>query len=84
MARIKLDAVRSEHYDHNTRNGEHPNGCLICGKAVKEGRGGMVWYLNTGELASANEDVSPEEDQGAFPVGPECMKKPALRNFIVG
>lgn len=49
--------------------------CLICGKPIRDARAAThVHLLTTGELADNVEAVAEAEDQGFFPVGPECAK----------
>jgi len=58
--------------------------CLICGRLIRDARAAThVHLLTTGELADKNEESIPEEeDQGFFPVGPECARRlPAAFRF---
>lgn len=58
------------------------DGCVICGRAVDVKRAAYVHLLTTGELASKDEPVADDEDQGFFPIGPECAKRlPAAFRF---
>jgi len=57
--------------------------CLICGRPIRDVKTAThVHLLTTGDLASRDEPVAEEEDQGFFPVGPECAKLlPAFFRF---
>lgn len=49
--------------------------CLICGKVIRDQKMAThVHLLTTGDLADWDETPTEEEDQGFFPVGPECAK----------
>lgn len=51
--------------------GDEP--CFLCGKATDGSR--FVHLVTSGHLVPIAEDVADNEDQGWFPVGPECAKK---------
>lgn len=57
--------------------------CLICGRVIRDQKTAThVHLLTTGDLASRGEPVTEEEDQGFFPVGPECARRlPAAFRF---
>lgn len=51
--------------------GDHP--CVLCGKATTGER--LVHLATTGHLVPVAETLDEREDQGWFPVGPECARK---------
>lgn len=78
MSRISVPYASAQTRQRNDRR-DRPEGCeecLLCAAPIA-GRKKPSWVhlLTTGELASKDEQVTPGEDQGCFPVGPECIRK---------
>lgn len=59
---------------------ESSNCCFCCGKKIK-GESYYVHLLTNGNIVSTDQEFSPEDDQGFFPIGNECKNK-VPNNFI--
>jgi hypothetical protein len=50
--------------------------CLFCRSLIRDARAAIhVHMATTGELVTEDESLAEHEDQGFFPVGPECARK---------
>lgn len=54
--------------------------CLFCRAAIRDARAAVhVHMATTLELVTEDEPLDENEDQGCFPVGPECARKVPAR-----
>jgi hypothetical protein len=50
--------------------------CLFCRSLIRDARAAIHVHLaTTGELVTEDEQLTEDEDQGFFPIGPECSRK---------
>ena len=75
---IELEDYRSPKYEERGI-GDDP--CLLCGKRVFVEKSKYVHLLCDGRLVDSKDDFESSNDQGFFPVGPECSKK-LPKNFL--
>jgi hypothetical protein len=69
---IELEDYRSPKYE-DRGHGDDP--CFLCGKRVNVDKAKYVHLLCDGRLVDSKDDFESNNDQGFFPVGPECSKK---------
>jgi len=74
---IQSDDYRSPNYE-DKGHGDDP--CFLCGKRVYVDKAKYVHLLCDGRFVDSFDDFG-SNDQGAFPVGPECSKK-LPKNFL--
>lgn len=67
---IDIDTVRRPDAEKKAQ-GDQP--CFLCGKATDGSR--LVHLATFGALVPISETLPEHEDQGFFPIGPECAKK---------
>ena len=75
---IEISTVMHPDAERNAK-GDHP--CFLCGKATDGSR--EVHLVTSGFLVPMDEEVEPDEDQGFFPIGPECAKKLPRENWAL-
>jgi hypothetical protein len=63
-AKKQLAPIPAPCYSLSMRKGsENGNACQLCGKAIKTEK--LIWIVT----------VENGQEQGGFPIGPECLKK---------
>lgn len=70
------DATRDANSDHQTD--KHVNECFLCERGLTESGEARAWWIHMATdatLVPLDAELPEAEDQGWFPVGPECAKK---------
>ena len=74
---LEVDDFRSPNYKDKGK-GDDP--CFLCGKRVNVDKAKYIHLLCDGRIVDNKEDFG-SNDQGFFPVGPECSRK-LPKNFL--
>jgi hypothetical protein len=79
--RIHIDTVRADDAtrDANSKHqtDKHVNECFLCERGLTESGEARAWWVRMaidGTLVPFDAELPEDEDQGEFPVGPECAK----------
>lgn len=80
-----LAFTRSPNFQDNLRRAGDSNGCIVCGKAVQPGAPHIRMDTSGRAITDQYGDAHSAQDQGAFPIGPDCLRKnPQLRPYVDG
>lgn len=88
MAPVLLADIRPPRYSENARRripvtSPCDDHCLICGRPVVSADACYVRMTTRGEIVAPDALVSPDDDQGAFPVGPDCARRRELGGLVL-
>ena len=74
---LDSEDFRSPNYKDKGKGGDP---CFLCGRAVNHETSKNIHLLCDGRIVDSNDDFG-SNDQGFFPVGPECSRK-IPKNFL--
>ena len=74
---LDVDDIRNPNYKDK---GGKDEPCFLCGRAIDIDKAKNIHLLCDGRIVDSGDDFG-SNDQGFFPVGPECSKK-LPKNFL--